>query len=267
WQAPIDPARLAATLEDRPRISHVAAVHHETTTGRLNALAELGRLCKRLGRGLFVDTVSSFGAEALELEDWGVTACAATANKCLHGVPGASFVIVRRDGFPRPDMPARTVYLDLACYARQQDGGSTPFTPSVQVFYALAEALRELEDEGGWRARRTLYAERMSLVHTGFTALGIAPFIPVEDASVVLHAYYLPNGISYLKLHDRLKEHGFVIYAGQADLARIMFRVSTMGAIALHDLARLVGAVEGVVRGVQGDDGYSPDNRQLAKDA
>ncbi len=269
WQAPIDLSRLAETLEGRPRITHVAAVHHETTTGRLNALAEIGPLCKRLGRGLFVDTVSSFGAEALDLEDWGVTACAATANKCLHGVSGVSFVIVRRDGFPRPEPPARTVYLDLACYARQQDGGSTPFTPSVQVFYALAEALRELEDEGGWRARRSLYAERMSLVHTGFHALGIAPFIPVEDASVVLHAYYLPNGISYPRLHDRLKEHGFVIYAGQADLARVLFRVSTMGAITLPDLERLVGAVEGVVRGVQvsaGHDGDTPGDRPLAKD-
>lgn len=252
WQAPIDLSRLAATLEGRPRITHVAAVHHETTTGRLNALAEIGALCKRLGRGLFVDTVSSFGAEALDLEDWGVTACAATANKCLHGVPGVSFVIVRRDGLPRPDVPPRTVYLDLARYARQQDGGGTPFTPSVQVFYALAEALREMEDDGGWRARRTLYAERMALVHTGFTALGIAPFIPVEDASVVLHAYYLPNGIGYPQLHDRLKQHGFVIYAGQADLAPIMFRISTMGAIASRDLEGLVRAVEGVVGSTDG---------------
>src|SRR5256885_1407330 len=77
-------------------VPHVAAVHHETTTGRLKDLAGLGELCRQRGVGLLLDAVSSFGGERLGFANWNLEGCAATANKCLHGVPGACFVLARR---------------------------------------------------------------------------------------------------------------------------------------------------------------------------
>ncbi len=243
WQDALDMDRIAEAIKQHPSLTHIALVHHETTTGRLNALAEVGALCKAHGLGLLVDAVSSFGAEVLEFDGSGVTACAATANKCLHGVPGVSFVVLSRAALADPDLPARSLYLDLRSYCEAQDRRSTPYTQSVQVFYALREALAELDEEGGRQARQERYRRRLGIVRDGLASLGIAPLLPREDSSVVLNAFHLPAGIAYTELHDRLKDQGFVIYAGQGELARTLFRVSAMGAVTEADMERFVAAV------------------------
>ncbi len=243
WGAPIELKSLEACLDNHQDITHLAVVHHETTTGRLNNLSQLTPICQERNIHILVDGVSSFGAEELDFESWHISACAATANKCLHGVPGTSFVILRRDVLPSIDTQKRTLYLDLGTYCQQQDQGSTPFTQSVQTFYALAEALAELKDEGGWQQRQQDYGELMGLVRQGLMAMGIEPLLPEGYSSVVLNAFYLPKGLSYEKFHDQLKENGYVIYAGQGNLASSLFRVSTMGAITRADMERFLTVV------------------------
>ena len=85
--------------------------------------------------GLLVDAVSSFGAEAIEFADESLFAVAATANKCLHGVPGAAVVIARRERLE--SAVSRTYYLDLGRLMRLQEARNTPFTPAVHAYYAL----------------------------------------------------------------------------------------------------------------------------------
>ncbi|HEY1899868.1 MAG TPA: 2-aminoethylphosphonate aminotransferase [Steroidobacteraceae bacterium] len=218
--------------------THLAVVHHETTTGRLTDIGTLGRLCATHGVRVLLDGVSSFGAEAIDFTDPALTAVAATANKCLHGVPGVSFVITRREALRRA--VSRTYYLDLARLARLQDQRNTPFTPAVQVYYGLQEALREYQEQGGRPARYQRYAALAEQVRSGLAQLGIAPLLPVPESSVVLRAYHLPRGISYPTLHDALKADGFVIYAGQGDLSRTLFRIATMGEISAADIGRLL---------------------------
>jgi 2-aminoethylphosphonate-pyruvate transaminase len=228
----------------RGGFTHLAVVHHETTTGRLTDIHTLGRLCTAQGVQLLVDGVSSFGAEAIDFtssDQASLTALAATANKCLHGVPGASFVITRRAALSRA--ASRTYYLDLARLARAQDQRNTPFTPAVQVYYALLEALREYQEQGGRAARYQHYAALAEQVRRGLKELGIEAVIPPQESSVVLRAYHLPRGISYPVLHDALKADGFVIYAGQGDLSRTLFRISTMGEITPDDIGRLLRSV------------------------
>jgi 2-aminoethylphosphonate-pyruvate transaminase len=251
WGAEINLQDLVKLLDENADITHLAVVHHETTTGRLNNLAELAPICQERNIQLLVDAVSSFGGEEINFANWRITACAATANKCLHGIPGTSFVIVRRDALPSTDTMPRTLYLDLGTYCREQDKGATPFTQSVQAFYALAEALDELEEAGGWRARHTYYRELASLVRYGLVAMGIKPLLTAESSSVVLNAYYLPEGFSYEEFHDELKAQGFVIYAGQGDLAKSIFRVSTMGAIAHADMERFLAVVKQMIQARQ----------------
>ena len=243
WGDALDVPRIVGALDADEHLRHVAVVHHETTTGRLNDLAAIGVECRARNIGLLVDAVSSFGAEEIDFEAWGVAGCAATANKCLHGVPGASFVVARKNQLPTLEDRPRTVYLDLGGYVREQDRGGTPFTQSVQSFYALAEALAEMRDEGGCKARHRRYRELALLVRSGLEALGIRPMLAAEDSSVVLAAYRLPEGITYEELHDSLKREGFVIYAGQGGLAHSIFRVSTMGAITVQDMQRFVAVV------------------------
>jgi 2-aminoethylphosphonate-pyruvate transaminase len=242
WGAPIDLAAAERALAAEPGIGHVAVVHHETTTGRLNDLTRLGALCRARGAGLLVDAVSSFGAERLELDAWGVAAACATSNKCLHGVPGVAFVIARRSALAAAGAPSRTLYLDLARHVREQDAGSTAFTPAVPAFHALREALAELAEEGGWAARGARYGKLAERVRGGLAELGIEPHLPPGVSSVVLRSYGLPEGTTYEALHAGLKARGFVIYAGQQCLRQQLFRISTMGEIGEADVERLLAA-------------------------
>ena len=239
WMQPPDLNAIAAQL-DLKRFTHLAVVHHETTTGRLNDLRPLAELCSTHGMQLLVDGVSSFGAEALNFNDEHLAAVAATANKCLHGVPGASFVIARRSAVAQAT--SRTYYLDLGRLSRLQDERSTPFTPSVHAYYALVEALREFAEQGGWVERHRHYSALAEQVRAGLSKLGVEAIMPTEHSSVVLRAYRLPSGLSYMQLHDAVKADGFVIYAGQADLAKILFRISTMGNLVAADIDRLLAS-------------------------
>jgi 2-aminoethylphosphonate-pyruvate transaminase len=242
WMQAPDLDAVAARLDaaDGTAFTHVAVVHHETTTGRLNDLQALGAMCRARGLQLLVDGVSSFGAESLDFGDSSLAAVAATANKCLHGVPGASFVIVRREALAQA--AGRAYYLDLGRLSRLQDQRGTPFTPAVHAYYALVEALREFAEQGGRAARHRRYADLAELVRAGLAKLGIRSVIAPEQSSVVLRAYRLPEGVSYEMLHDALKADGFVIYAGQGDLAKTLFRISTMGNLTTADMERLLAA-------------------------
>lgn len=242
WQGSIDVGAVREALKQNPRITHVAAVHHETTTGRLNDLSALAGACQEARVALLLDAVSSFGAEAIDFAQWPLAACAATANKCLHGVPGTSFVIARRTALAAN--PKRSLYLDLNAYLAQQDAGGTPFTQSVQTFYALDEALAEFFDEGGWTARRARYRARQAAIRSTLAALEVEPLLEPAASSCVLQAFRLPSGLGYAALHDGLKARGFIIYAGQGKLAAGIFRISAMGDIDDADLARLQDALK-----------------------
>jgi 2-aminoethylphosphonate-pyruvate transaminase len=242
WEQGIDLDRAAAALRTG-RIGAVLAVHHETTTGRLNATAELGALCRDAGVPLYLDTVSSFGGEAIRFDDWNLGACAATANKCLHGAPGVSFVLARRAALAAPTA-ATSVYLDLHRYERAQRDGYSPFTPAVHVLRALREALAELQEAGGWQARHARYRALSGLLREGLAGLGLVPLLRADaDRSVVLTAYRLPRSTGYQDLHDRLKAEGFVIYGGQGPLASTIFRIAVMGDLTRADVELLVGAL------------------------
>ncbi|WP_353248750.1 2-aminoethylphosphonate aminotransferase [Salinisphaera sp. T31B1] len=240
WGQAIDTAAVAEWLQ-AGAFSHLAVVHHETTTGRLNDLEALGRACTARGVAMLVDAVSSFGAEAIDFDALPIAAVAATANKCLHGAPGLAFVIARRTALAHGQ--PRTLYLDLAEYCAKQDARSTPFTPAIPAFYALAAALDEHAAEGGWFARRNRYRRLAAQVADGLAALGITAVLDADQSSCVLRAYRLPAALDYATLHDHLKQTGFVIYAGQGGLADSIFRISTMGALDEADIQRLIASV------------------------
>ncbi|AOK12716.1 MULTISPECIES: 2-aminoethylphosphonate aminotransferase [Burkholderia] len=245
WMQAPDVAEVAARL-DAGGYSHVAVIHHETTTGRLNDLGAIADVCRARGVKMLVDGVSSFGAEAIDFGGGVIDAVAATANKCLHGVPGAAFVIVRRSALTKA--ASRTYYLDLGRLAKLQDQRNTPFTPSVHAYYALVEALREFDEAGGWRARHARYKALADQVQAGLAARGMPLVLPEGESSVVLRAYRLPQGVAYEALHDGLKARGFVIYAGQGGLSKELFRISTMGAIEAADVERLLEGFTALTR-------------------
>jgi 2-aminoethylphosphonate-pyruvate transaminase len=246
WHDPIDVAGVRAALASKA-FTAVLAVHHETTTGRLNDLDSLGHVCREANVPLLLDAVSSFGGEAIDWSGWNLGAVAATANKCLHGVPGMAFVIAGRELLAARRGSSPALYLDLQRTHAEQVAGFSPFTQAVHACFALDEALDEFADEGGWHARRALYRRRTSKVREGLAAFGIEALLPAAENSSMLTAFRLPRGIDYPTLHDKLKADGFVIYAGQGNLAGGIFRIATMGAIEEGDLDRLLASVGAVL--------------------
>jgi len=226
--------------------SHVAAVHHETTSGRLNPVRDLASLCEQYGQGLLLDTVSSFAAEEIPFDSPALLACAVNANKCLHGITGLCLVVAHHSSLAAAVQPPRSLTLNLALWAEHQNRRSTPFTPAVNSLLALDQALVELAEAGGWRARHARYHRLSDRVATTLVKLGVVALLPAQESSCVLRAYRLPPGRDYAGIHDSLKQRGFVVYAGQGSLSKEMFRISMMGDISDYDLDRLLAALEAV---------------------
>ena len=157
-------------------------------------------------------------------------------------------VLCRSEALEQEIKP-RSLSLHLPGWAEQQSRQSTPFTPPVNALLGLAQALKELHKQGGWRARRSRYLELASRVAATCRELGVAEWLPATESSCVLRSYRLPTDMTYDKLHDGLKQHGFIIYAGQGELAAQLFRVSTMGEICDYDMARLQQALKMVIAG------------------
>lgn len=247
WTAPLPLDAVEAALGANPRIEAIAIVHHETTTGLLNPVGAVGALARRYGKRLLVDSVSGLGGDDLDLATDGVDLCAGTANKCIQGLPGMSFVLVRRALVPAlAAFAPRTVYLHLPTHLAAQDKGSMLFTLAVPIACAFDTALAELEDETVAR-RIARYRRAAEFLRDGFRALGLECLVPAGSRSNSLTALRLPQGHDYAALHARLKERGFVIYEGQGQLQSSIFRVANMGHLARRDFAAFLAALAGVL--------------------
>jgi len=131
-------------------------------------------------------------------------------------------------------------------WADHQGRQSTPFTPPVNGLLALDHALDEMAESGGWNSRQARYRHLADQVAAQLSRHGIKPLLSASESSCVLRAYGLPAGTSYGRVHDGLKQRGFIIYAGQGALVGEMFRISTMGDISDYDLERLLTACDEV---------------------
>jgi 2-aminoethylphosphonate-pyruvate transaminase len=237
---PAAPGEVEAALRAHPAVSHVAVVHHETTTGLLNPVAEIARVAARLGRRVLVDAMSSLFGEPLDVTADGIDFVMASANKCLQGIPGVAFVLARRSAVDAlKGRPPRSVYLDLYGHYASQEADNTPFTPAVQVLHAMREALAELEKEGV-ETRIARYAQNARVLRAGMAALGFEILVPAGARSSLLTTFRLRPGVGYDPLHDAMKRRGYIIYAGQGDIRTYAFRVANMGTLTPRDMEAVV---------------------------
>ncbi|MBI4588312.1 MAG: 2-aminoethylphosphonate--pyruvate transaminase, partial [Candidatus Rokubacteria bacterium] len=240
----VNPGDVEARLSARPELSHVALVHHETTTGLLNPVPAVVEVAAHHGRGVILDAMSSLFGEPLDVGQDGLDFAVASANKCLQGIPGVAFVLCRRSAVEElKGREPRSVYLDLYSHYAAQEQDNTPFTPAVQVFHALRQALAELEAEGV-EARIKRYSENARVLREGMARLGFEILVPEGARSSILTTFRLLPGLTYEALHDQMKRRGYVIYAGQGEIRNVAFRVSNMGTLTPADLEDAVAAFE-----------------------
>lgn len=245
WTDPIDPASVRTMLDDHPDIDAVAVVHHETTTGMINPIKEIGEIVAATDAVYIVDSISGTGNEDQDLAEVQGDIICGSANKGLHGLPGLAFLLYSDQAVARTSaVPDRSLYLNVASYLNTQREGEVPFTPAVQACYALDEAIKEYENAGGFPARTQLYRKRAELVRSGFARLGLQILVDEPFRGNSVTTLRLPEGVSYTRLHDELKSRGYVIYAGQGGLSAEYFRICTMGEIPWRRLEELEDSLE-----------------------
>ncbi|HHQ4762291.1 TPA: 2-aminoethylphosphonate--pyruvate transaminase [Aeromonas veronii] len=241
-----EPATIEAMLARHPEITHLAMVHCETTTGMLNPLDEVAELCQRRGIRLIVDAMSSFGGIPIDMGRLGIEYLISSANKCIQGVPGFGFVIARRAALAACAGRARSVSLDLHAQwqTMEQQGGKWRFTSPTHTVLAFAQALRELDEEGGIAARHQRYSENQRTLVAGMAALGFAPLLPEQWQSPIITAFYSPAHPDYrfADFYQRLKAQGFVIYPGKVSQADC-FRIGNIGDVTPERVRDLLAAM------------------------
>lgn len=165
---------MEAVLKSDTRISHIAMVHCETTTGMLNPLQRISGLAARNGKTLIVDAMSSFGGIPLDVDALGIDYLISSANKCIQGVPGFAFVLARHRELEKCIGRSRSLSLDLYAQWRcmEDNAGKWRFTSPTHTLLAFAQALRELEQEGGINARNARYCANQQRLVAGMRALG-----------------------------------------------------------------------------------------------
>jgi 2-aminoethylphosphonate-pyruvate transaminase len=242
---PNDVAALDRALADDPAISHVAAVHCETTSGILNPIAEIAEITERHGRRLLIDAMSSFGALPLGLGRVRFDALAASANKCLEGVPGLAFVIVREEALAASEGNAPSLGLDLFDqWQAMERTRQWRFTPPTHVLAALGQALAEHAAEGGVDGRRARYEENCCILIEGMRELGFDPLLPDRLQAPIIVTFRMPADPRFLfeDFYARLREKGYVIYPGKLTVAE-SFRIGCIGRIGAAEMRGALAAI------------------------
>jgi len=247
---PNDPLALERALAADKTITHVALVHCETTTGILNPINETGAVVKRYGRGYIVDAMSSFGALPIDFSVAGIDYLVSSANKCIEGVPGFSFVICRRDALMACEGNPRSLSLDLLDQLKGfEKNGRFRYTPPTHSILAFEQALKELEQEGGAWARGARYRQNHEALVRGMNELGFRLYLDPSVQSFIIASFHFPNhpGFTFDEFYRRLSEKGFIIYPGKISQADT-FRIGSIGRIFPSDIEALLAAIRIVLQ-------------------
>ena len=233
-----DAAHMAQLLAQDSSITHVAMVHSETTSGILNDIQSVGKVVRDAGRTFIVDAMSSFGGVDIPVADWGIDFLVSSANKCIQGVPGFSFILCRRDKLLASEGKARSLSLDLLDqWKGMEKDGKWRFTSPTHVVLAFSKALDELAQEGGIPARSRLLIEKMR-------AMGFATYIDGSHQGPIITTFFYPAGVSFRfeEFYRYIKERGYAIYPGKLT-EMDTFRIGNIGEIYPEDIDKLTGII------------------------
>jgi 2-aminoethylphosphonate-pyruvate transaminase len=242
---PVSAQALDAKLREDASITHVVLIHCETGAGVLNPLQAVADVCERHARGLIVDAMSSFGALEIDARKTRFDALIAASGKCLEGVPGMGFVFVRKAILDACAGNSMSLALDLYDqHVYMEKTTQWRFTPPTHVVVALAEAVRQFDEEGGQVARLARYQANCDVLVRGMAELGFKPFLEPAVQAPIIVTFHAPADPHYQfkAFYEAAKRHGFVLYPGK--LTQIeTFRVGCIGAIGPNEMRQAVQAV------------------------
>jgi 2-aminoethylphosphonate-pyruvate transaminase len=236
---------IESILKTDGKITNVTVVHCETTTGIVNPIREIGRIVAKSGAKYFVDAMSSFGAVPINLAECGIDYLVSSANKCIEGVPGFSFVLCKLNSLKETDSYARSLSFNLLDqYQGFEKNGQFRFTPPTHSLVAFHQALEELEVEGGVPGRAERYSKNYDVLIAGMRQLGFKEYLKPEDQGYIITSFLYPDdpNFSFEKFYEILNSKDYVIYPGKVSDANC-FRIGNIGRIFETDVKALLAAI------------------------
>ncbi|KIC15284.1 2-aminoethylphosphonate--pyruvate transaminase [Leisingera sp. ANG-DT] len=237
---------VAQILANDPSITHVVAIHCETSSGILNPVEEISEAVYAAGRKLLIDSMSAFGAIELQPSQIRYEAMVSSANKCIEGVPGFGFVIARKAELEAAKGNSHSLSLDVhAQWAHMEKTGQWRFTPPTHVVAAFLEALKAHEAEGGVAGRGGRYTRNRDVMVAGMRDLGFETLLQNRWLSPIIVTFFCPADANFVfdRFYDLMKEKGFIIYPGKLTVVD-SFRVGCIGQMDEHVMRQVVSAAK-----------------------
>lgn len=243
---PTTGAIVDAALAADPSITHVAQVHCETGAGMLNDLTGVAQACRKHGKGLIVDAMSSFAALPIDVRTTPFDALVAASGKCLEGVPGMGVVVVRKSLLESRAGNAHSLAMDLHDqYVYMEKTTQWRYTPPTHVVAALRVAIDQFKEEGGQPARLARYSANCAALIDGMAKLGFRTFLAPAVQAPIIVTFHAPTDTAYSfkTFYEMTRDRGYILYPGKLTQVET-FRVGCIGAIDANEMRNVVSAVE-----------------------
>ena len=231
-------------------LTHVFAVYCETTSGILNPIQEISDLVEKKNLSLFVDAMSAFGALPFSSKNIKFDAVAASSNKCLEGVPGVGFILVKNNVIENAKSNSHSLSLDLYDqWQAMEKNKQWRFTPPTHVLAAFHQAIKEHEKEGGVQGRYKRYSNNCKIICDGMKIIGFEQLLPSELQAPIIITFKQPQNANFdfQQFYNALSEKNFLIYPGKLTIADT-FRIGCIGNLDENDMKDTLIAVKEVVQ-------------------
>ncbi len=248
-------------LADDPAITHVIAIHCETSSGILNPVEEISQATYAAGRKLLIDSMSAFGAIDLKPSEIRYEALVSSANKCIEGVPGFGFIIARKTELEAAKGNSHSLSLDVhAQWAHMNKSGQWRFTPPTHAVVAFLEALRAHQADGGVAARGARYTRNRDVMVAGMRDLGFVTLLDNRWLSPIIVTFFCPADGNFIfdRYYELMKQKGFIIYPGKLTVVD-SFRVGCIGQMDETVMRQVVAAAKESLAEMGVTDAAPPD--------
>lgn len=244
------PDEIVAALNADRTISHLWLVHCETTSGIVNPIQAISKAVEGRALTIMVDAMSSFGAIPIDMSGWNIDVMVSSSNKCIEGVPGFSYVLVRRPLLEESEGQCHSIVLDLyEQWTVLERTGQFRFTPPTHALVAFQKALEEFAKEGGIAARAARYQRNADVLVRGMREMGIQTLLSDDQAGPIIQTFLIPRdpNFKFDMFYEMLRQKGYAIYPGKLT-KRPSFRIGTIGQLDETVIRGALTAIREVLR-------------------
>ncbi len=246
-----DLSEIDKIINSNTDLTHVFVVYCETTSGILNPIQDIADLVEKKNLSLFIDAMSAFGALPLSSNTLKFDAVAASSNKCLEGVPGVGFILVKNDVIKNAKDNSHSLSLDLYDqWKAMEKNKQWRFTPPTHVLAAFNQAIIEHKKEGGIQGRYKRYTNNCKIICDGMREIGFKQLLPNELQAPIIITFMQPKNFNFNQFYDALSQKEFLIYPGKLTVADT-FRIGCIGNLHEQDMHDTIDAIKQVLNELQ----------------